>query len=106
MSALRSFPEASVQERTIAVEPANMAFRTPPDYLSIRGVRLPIDELVNRALFVPEHRQRLRHRLLDASPFPHLVLDGIFHPDLLDLVAEEFDMLPECTWAEIKSKYE
>ncbi|MGJ7508217.1 2OG-Fe(II) oxygenase [Variovorax sp. GT1P44] len=106
MSALLSFPESSVHERTLAVDSAKAAFRTPPDYLSIRGVRLPVDELVDQSLFVPEHRQRLRHRLLDASPFPHLVLDGIFNPDLLDLVAEEFDMVPESAWAEIRSKYE
>jgi len=106
VSALLSFPEPSTHERTLAAASANAAFRAPPDYLSIRGVRLPVDDLVNRALFVPEHRQRLRHRLLDARPFPHLVLDGIFHPDLLSLVAEEFDMLPASTWADIRSKYE
>jgi 2OG-Fe(II) oxygenase superfamily len=106
VSALLSFPEPSARERPLAVDSANAAFRTQPDFLSIRGVRLPIDELVNRALFVPEYRQRLRHRLLDATPFPHLVLDGIFNPALLELVAEEFDMLPASGWADIKSKYE
>jgi hypothetical protein len=105
VSALLSFPDPTAHERPLAAASAP-AFKTPPDFISIRGVRLPVEELVDRSLFVPEHRQRLRHRLLDASPFPHLVLDGIFHPDLLDLVAEEFDMLPETTWADIRSKYE
>jgi hypothetical protein len=29
-----------------------------------------------------------------ASPFPHLVLENLFNPALLDLVAEEFDAQP------------
>jgi len=76
------------------------------DHISIRGVRLPMAELVDEALFSPEGRARLHRELHAAKPFPHLVVDGIFHPALLQLVAEEFDMLGEPGWADVKSRYE
>ena len=76
------------------------------DYLCIRGVRLPLAELVDHTLFSAARRDSLRQQMRDAKPFPHLVLDGIFHPLLLDLVTEEFDLLPRENWADIKSRYE
>ena len=107
MSALLSFPiEPPVREQPMPADSSRTLYKMPSDFISIRGVHLPIDELVDAALFVPGHRQRLRLQLLDAKPFPHLVLDGLFHPALLELVAEEFDMLPASGWADIKSKYE
>ena len=36
--------------------------------VTIRGVRLPLDELVNYKLFEPEQRQRFRDELLAATP--------------------------------------
>ena len=35
-------------------------------------------------------KDRLRARYLAAKPYPHLVLDGYFDPDVLDRVAAEF----------------
>ncbi|SCK57265.1 Proline 4-hydroxylase (includes Rps23 Pro-64 3,4-dihydroxylase Tpa1), contains SM-20 domain [Variovorax sp. HW608] len=76
------------------------------DHVCIRGVRLRYSELVDRSFFAPEQRERLRQQLELAQPFPHLVLDGLFHPALLELVAEEFDTQPASSWAEVKSPYE
>ncbi|MBU1442734.1 MAG: 2OG-Fe(II) oxygenase [Gammaproteobacteria bacterium] len=77
-----------------------------PDHISIRGVRLVMDELVDHSLFEPARCEQLREQLLAASPFPHLVLDGIFNPALLDLVAEEFDAVNGQGWSDIKTRYE
>ncbi|WP_158101012.1 2OG-Fe(II) oxygenase [Variovorax sp. JS1663] len=42
---------------------------------------------------------------MSAAPFPHLVLENIFNPALLELVVEEFDTQPD-NWTEVKSRYE
>ena len=76
------------------------------DCVAIRGVTLPLDELVDRRLFEPARQAALREQLLQASPFPHLVIQGLFNPRFLDLVYEEFDLLPASTWADLKSNYE
>jgi len=99
MSALlASVPEFAPQ--LSAVPDANM------DSVLIRGVRLPVAELVDRSLFTPERREQLHARLVEAKPFPHLVIDGIFNPKLLELVVEEFDTHPRSGWFDVKSKYE
>ncbi|HEX3140811.1 MAG TPA: 2OG-Fe(II) oxygenase, partial [Rhizobacter sp.] len=64
------------------------------DHIRIRGTRLDLAELVDRRLFDPAYVASLRAPLLGAQPFPHLVLDGWFNPELLTLVREEFDLFP------------
>ncbi|MDB5732129.1 MAG: hypothetical protein JWQ03_2024 [Variovorax sp.] len=76
------------------------------DAIHIRGVRLPLAELVDRRLFEPECQAALREKLLGARPFPHLVVEGIFNPLLLDLVREEFDTLGGSAWMALKNQYE
>ena len=65
----------------------------PGDTVTIRGVSLPLAELVDRAFFQPERIEALRQRLQAAKPFPHLVIEGLFRPRLLELAAEEFDAI-------------
>ncbi len=77
-----------------------------PDAISIRGVKLALNELVNHSLFDPARQAVLREQLLQASPFPHLVLQGVFNPRLLELVIEEFDTLSAGGWTDVKSSYE
>ncbi|MEP6721449.1 MAG: 2OG-Fe(II) oxygenase [Variovorax sp.] len=76
------------------------------DSVTIRGVRLPLHELVDRQFFESERRQALRDRLQAGKPFPHLVVEGLFNPRLLELVTEEFEALPGAQWADVKSHYE
>lgn len=64
------------------------------DAIEIRGTRLPLQELVDPRLFDPAHRAALREQLRGAMPFEHLVVDGWFHPELLRLAREEFDLYP------------
>lgn len=79
---------------------------TSSDYISIRGQQLPLSKLVNERLFEQTYVQSLRERMLSAKPFPHLVMDDLFNPDLLDLVVKEFDMLDESAWRTVKGEQE
>ncbi|HJS03742.1 MAG TPA: 2OG-Fe(II) oxygenase [Variovorax sp.] len=107
MSAVLSLPlDPPVLEQPLPAAEQDPRFHPPGDFVSIRGVHLPRAELVDRALFSPDQRDRLRNTLMAASPFPHLVLENLFNPALLDLVAEEFDAQPVNCWAEVKSRYE
>lgn len=76
------------------------------DRITIRGVPLVLSELVDAKWFEPEARTRLRQALQEAKPFPHLVLEGLFHPDLLQLITEEFEQNPPAGWHDVKSRYE
>jgi len=58
------------------------------DAVVIRGVKLPLTDLVDRDALGPEALAEFQRRLRTAQPFPHLVIDGLFNPDLLDLIAE------------------
>jgi hypothetical protein len=64
------------------------------DFVEIRGTRLALAELVDARLFDPAHRAALCDELRAAKPFEHIVVDGWFHPALLRLVREEFDLYP------------
>jgi hypothetical protein len=76
------------------------------DFVSIRGTRLAWSELVDPRLFDADYRQGLRQQLLNATPFEHLVVDGWFHPELLRLVREEFDLYPFEDRRDLDRKYE
>lgn len=96
----------SIQE-SVAIGATVRAREAPePDAITIRGVRLPLAELVDRRCFAPAQRQALRAQLQAGRPFPHLVLQGLFNPRLLELVTEEFDALPGAEWADVVSRYE
>ena len=98
MSALLSFPSSPPTLRVVAERVA--------DFVSIRGVRLLMDQLVDASFFTPEATQRLREQLFAATPFPHLVIEGLFNPALLELVREEFDGHAAEAWKDVKSGYE
>lgn len=76
------------------------------DCITIRGTTLVLNELVDAAFFTQDARQRLRAQLAGAAPFPHLVVDGLFNPDLLTLVLEEFDTHRATGWYDVQSSYE
>ena len=98
MSAQLSFPSSLSPLRVVAERVA--------DFVSIRGVRLLMDQLVDASFFTPEATQRLREQLFAATPFPHLVIEGLFNPALLELVREEFDGHAAEAWKAVKSGYE
>jgi hypothetical protein len=69
-----------------------------PDWASIRGTKLPLDALADRSRLAPASADALHATFAAAEPFPHLVIDGLFDATLLDLVAEEFDLLDPAQW--------
>jgi hypothetical protein len=82
-----------VEEDHPALEPAAAA-----DRIWIRGVALPLDALVDPDRLRPDAVAALKQAYAEAEPFPHLVIDGLFHPRLLELVAGEFDLLDAARW--------
>lgn len=106
MSALPLCPAESLAHCQALPQAGTVAWLETTDFVSIRGVRLPLAELVDRTLLAPARQELLRERLQGAAPFPHLVLDDLFHPRLLELVAEEFDIHPVEGWADVQSRYE
>ena len=98
MSAQLSFSAPPLTLRVVAERSA--------DFVSIRGVRLLMDQLVDASFLTPEATARLHERLMAATPFPHLVVEGLFNPALLELVREEFDNRPAEGWKDVTSSYE
>jgi hypothetical protein len=96
----------STSETAAIASAARPSSNLEADSVTIRGVRLPLHELVDMRFFEPAQRQALRDRLQAGQPFPHLVVEGLFNPRLLELVTEEFEALPGGEWADVKSHYE
>jgi hypothetical protein len=76
------------------------------DHVVVRGRRLDLGSHVHPKLFDREYVNGLRRSLREAQPFSHLVLDDWFNPVLLELVAEEFDMLDESHWKLVRGDHE
>ncbi len=71
------------------------------DFVSIRGVRLPLNELVHPRLSDETYLSDLAQRMTQARPCVHFAEDGWFNPRLLELVWEEFDMAAEPLWKQV-----
>lgn len=76
------------------------------DHVVIRGRRLPIGELVDPKLFDLDYIEGLRTQVAQSTPFRHLVADGWFNPELLELAREEFSVLQQGQWTEWASHYQ
>ncbi len=98
--------DASLREQPWSAGLLDAEFQPSTDFVCIRGVQLPLDKLVDRSFFAPERCEQLREELANAKPFPYVILEGLFHPALLELVAAEFDTLPKTGWADVRTKYE
>lgn len=85
---------------------------TPPSvvvgesHITIRGVRLHFDDLVDDRQLAPDNALQLREQLSKAKPFEHLVLKGLFNDRLLELIHDEFDMSNDAPWQQHLNKYE
>lgn len=76
------------------------------DSLTIRGTTIPLNTLVHPRIRDPLYRKTLRQAFEHAAPFPHLRLEQLFHPRLLELVREEFDLYPTQRWRQFSSEQE
>ncbi|AKJ31759.1 2OG-Fe(II) oxygenase [Caldimonas brevitalea] len=98
----------------LAVSPLPGALGLPPEptssssgsFVSIRGRQLAFADLLSPDLSSPAYVQQLAEQMREAKPFPHLVIDGLFSPQLLRLIAEEFDDCREQDWRVVKSQQE
>lgn len=72
----------------------------PPlgDYVRIHGSFIPFDDLLNEEFFSQGSILDLAKSFRSAQPFQHMVVDGLFSPQLLDLINSEFDELNWRDW--------
>jgi Rps23 Pro-64 3,4-dihydroxylase Tpa1-like proline 4-hydroxylase len=73
------------------------------DHAVIGGKMLAFDEILNEAFFAPKKVEELSETFKHNTPFPHLVFEGLFSPDLLELMYEEFDRLKWSDWRRFDS---
>ena len=76
------------------------------DQIVINGVSIGLDEIVDDAFFAPKRIEVLRQAFVNAKPFPHLAIDGLFSPKLLELVLADFDRLNWSNWRRYDTQYE
>jgi hypothetical protein len=67
---------------------AAKALPTDRAFLCIQGSTVYFDDILNDALL--RRGAELRRKFLTAEPFPHIVLDDLFSPDLLQLVWDSY----------------
>jgi hypothetical protein len=73
-----------------------------PDAVVLGGSAIPLDDLVNwDAVGTPEEARR---RFTDAHPYPHLVVDDLFSPVLLEKTLDDFAAQKQ--WRELTSERE
>jgi hypothetical protein len=59
------------------------------DTITISGRAIAFDSLLNADIV--DEAETLHDAFKAADPFPHIVLDGLFSPDLLDAICEDFE---------------
>ena len=72
----------------------------------ISGVSIGLDEIVDEAFFASKRITALHEAFVNAKPFPHLAIDGLFSPKLLELMLADFDRLNWSDWRRYDSQYE
>ncbi len=68
------------------------------DHVVIGGVRLNLNEVLNEDFLAPKKTTELAETFRAAKPFPHLVMEGLFSPQLLELIHADFDNLGWSNW--------
>lgn len=78
--------------------PISVGFPLEGDRIVINGVALGLDEILNDEFFAPKKLESLREKFANNTPFPHIVIEGLFSPRLLELMESEFDRLDWSKW--------
>lgn len=68
------------------------------DYIVIDGVTLDLKEIINEDFLDPKKIKELGEKFANNSPVPHLVLENLFSPKLLELMYKDFDDLKWTNW--------
>ena len=74
------------------------ADKTTGDYIACPGVRINFNEIIDHDLLTPAAIKEKRRQFQTNTPFPHLVIDGLFSPKLLELMYAEFDDMKWNDW--------
>lgn len=82
------------------------ASRYTRDYASICGRNVDLNNLVEKHFLSDKVISKLSGELLNAKPFPYLVMDGLFSPELLELMNLEFDAVRWRQWKVTEHKRE
>ena len=67
---------------------AAKALPTDGAFLCLQGRTVYCDHILSEDLLA--RAAELRPKFLNAEPFPHIVLDGLFSPDLLEIIWDDF----------------
>lgn len=76
------------------------------DHVVIRGARINLDEIIDPDFFSPQKLASLRESFRNARAFPHLILDDLFNPNLLELINEEFESSSQDELRLVKGEHE
>src|ERR1051325_680234 len=76
------------------------------DHVIIRGRRLHLDELLALDVALPKLIEEQRATFRYAKPFEHIVIDGLFNEQLLDLIEEEFPAPDAQHWTNVTGPHE
>jgi Rps23 Pro-64 3,4-dihydroxylase Tpa1-like proline 4-hydroxylase len=68
------------------------------DHVVLGGVRVNLGEILNGEFLAPKKTRELAEIFRTTRPFPHLVVEGLFSPQLLELVHADFDTLGWSNW--------
>jgi Rps23 Pro-64 3,4-dihydroxylase Tpa1-like proline 4-hydroxylase len=66
------------------------------DHVTIRGTRIDLDSILNTNIL--RAAGRLRDEFARNAPFPHIVIDGLFSAELLQLAHDEFEKVSGVDW--------
>ena len=70
----------------------------------VHGTFIRAEDLVDASLVAQV--DSLRAQFVSAEPYPHLVIDGLFSPALLDQIVAEFDAFSAEDWKQLKNDRE
>jgi hypothetical protein len=74
------------------------ADNTAGDYVACHGVRINLNEIINKDMLTSAGVKAMRQQFQTNTPFPHLVIDRLFSPKLLELMYAEFDEMNWNDW--------
>jgi 2OG-Fe(II) oxygenase superfamily len=77
-----------------------------PDHVFINGRAIAFGEILSESFFASSKLKDLRKTFETNTPFPHVVLEGLFAPTLLELMYSEFDDLKWNDWRRHNTKNE
>ncbi|WP_050031611.1 2OG-Fe(II) oxygenase [Bradyrhizobium sp. LTSP857] len=74
-----------------AFETNVQADKATGDYVVCHGIRIDFSEIINEDMLTSAGIKAMRQQFQTNTPFPHLVIDRLFSPQLLELMYAEFD---------------